>query len=377
MQSTTAFRQKFIQRLMSIDFDPRDLAVKIGEKNYLNPISQYGKDGRKKYVTDFDGIYESGEALYKLFWFKYAEKINSAINGSEIDKFIQSIFRGTPIKEVFKGMTEYLKSDSIRFTQRQYYDACKAAGEEWQPNPDARRAIGEIRRMGYDIIVISGSPQEALEIAAKKIGIEKRFGDKIIGAEFEFDEITGDLTSIHSMLREDKLVEKIRILNKEKHVAVTDDMQTDDLITLGAALSIIIADKDGKTLQNEEQIYIFDKSIRQDFNLMLKYLKRYDYAVPRAANTSESREGEIMELVQKIKKPKSSEEFLEAIEFLGRKLEIFNPFASIERIVLLLDYKNADTEKQKNLKQGILSVLDELPEYKHTEAFAELLKVEA
>lgn len=351
------FRQQLMQLFMQTDFDPS--------------IQQYTNIRNKKFITDFDGVFEEErtEPLYQLF-FKYLIKENSSIKKEKIDGYIGLIFQGVPIDDVFRQMTQYLRD--ARLTRRQYYDACKAAAEEWKPNPLALNSIEEIRDLGYSINIISGSPQEALEMAAQKIGISKTFIDKIVGTSYEFD-IFGNLENISPMLKEKKWNEKMQIVRAERHVAVTDDMMTDGLITDGAALSVIVADRDEEVSEKAEQIYIFDKTVRRNFAAMVKHIKKYEYSVARSYRTSIAREKRILDVIQKIKNPSGKDEFLESLEILDKELGIFSPFSSIERIRLLLNYKNNITEKQKTLKQAILDALQELPEAK--EEFAQLLKV--
>jgi phosphoserine phosphatase len=283
------------------------------------------------------------------------------------------MFEGAPIKDVFKQMGEYLKSDTIRLTRKQYYDACRRAADEWTPNPRAWKTIEKLRDMGYSITIISGSVQEALEMAAKKTDITKKYGDEIIGTEFKFD-IFGRLEAIDHMLGEEKLKEKRRITRLEKHIAMTDDMLTDDLITYGAQLSVVVADKDDRILVDQEQIYIFDKSVRKRFDILIDYVKKFEYSAVRSYRTSITKERRIVNIIQKIKTTENKEEFLEMLELLTKELEIFNPFSSAEKIQLILNYKNDSTERQKTLKQYILTIFGEIPEYVDTEAFVELLK---
>jgi phosphoserine phosphatase len=376
MLPESQFSQLLMQLYMKTDFQVPAIPMKIGHKVFLSSFNQYGTAKKKKFITDFDGVFEveGTEPLYRLF-FKHLhdDDINPAIDRNQIDSYIRSIFEGTPINEVFKQMTEYFKSDSIRLTRKQYYEACKRAVDEWIPNPEAWKTIEKLREMGYSITIISGSVQEALETAAKKIDISKKRGDEIIGTEFKFD-IFGRLEAIDHMLGEEKLKEKKRITRTEKHIAMTDDMVTDDLITYGAQLSVVVADKDDRILETQEQIYIFDKSVRNRFSVLVDYVKKFEYSAVRSYRTSVSKERRIVSIIQKIKVTESKEEFLEMLELLATELEIFNPFSLAEKIQLILNYKNDTTEKQKTLKQEILTTLEELPEYVNTEAFVELLK---
>lgn len=374
MSGDSTFRQRFTRLLMQTDFEPREIHVKIGDEIYLGSSAQYGKFKKKKFITDFDGVFEAEgtKPLYQLFFEQLRVK-NPKIKKNKIDGYITSIFQGFPIDNVFKEMAEYLRSDAVRLTRRQYYDACRDAQKEWKPNPNAWKVIEEIRNLGYSITIISGSAQVALKMAANQIGVSKKYMDNVVGTEFEFDSF-GRLKEIYPMLKEKKLVEKMRIVRKGKHVAITDDMYLDDLITFGAALSIVVADKSDRISGNEENIYVFDKSIRKNFPLLVKYIKKFEYSTVRCYNTPESKEKRIVELIQKIKQTEDEAEFFDSIEILNKELGIFNPFSSSDRIRLLINYKNESTEKKKTLKRDILTVLEEVPEYKNTEAFIELLR---
>jgi phosphoserine phosphatase len=376
MLSKSQFSQLLTQLYMKTSFKVPEIPLKINGKVFLSSFSQYGSVKKKKFVSDFDGVFEAEvtEPLYRLFFrHLHDDDINPAIDSNQIDSYIRLIFEGAPIKDVFKQMAEYLKSDPIRLTRNQYYDACRRAANEWAANTQAWKTIEKLRDMGYSITIISGSVQEALEMAAKKTDITKKYGDEIIGTEFKFD-IFGRLETIDHMLGEEKLKEKRRLTRLEKHIAMTDDMLTDDLITYGAQLSVVVANKDDRILVDQEQIYIFDKSVRKRFDILIDYVKKFEYSAVRSYRTSITKERRIVNIIQKIKTTENKEEFLEMLELLTKELEIFNPFSSAEKIQLILNYKNDSTERQKTLKQYILTIFGEIPEYVDTEAFVELLK---
>lgn len=366
------FSEILMKLYMKSDFEIPDLPFQIGDKNFLSYMRQSTATSRKKFVTDFDGIYEAEgtEPLYKIFFRHLHDKdINPEIDPNEIYAYIKSIFQGKPIADVFTQIKNYLQSKNLK--RWQYYKACERAAEEWQPNKEAWETVQEIKNGGYDITIISGSAKEALEMAAKKIGIKDY---EIVGTIFEFD-IFGRLKEIKPMLGEEKLKSKRRIVGERRHIAITDDMQTDSFITFGAELSIIAADKENLMMENEKQLYVFDKAIQKSFSHLLNYVRKFEYSFIRSYGISKFKERRIVELITKLKSMEKKEDFLEILELLRFELGIFDSLSSAEKIQMIINYKNEkDTEKEKNLKQDILSAFNNLPEYVNTEAFVEELR---
>lgn len=372
MVNKTQFPQLLTQLYLQTDFKVPYSAFQIGDFVFLGSMKQGRKLRRKKFVTDFDGVFEAEgtQPLYKLF-FKYLAEKNPAIDTNVIDDYIRSIFSGKPVKEVFGEMRDYLKSKDFR--RSQYYRACELAANNWQPNSEAWRTLKEIREMGYDLTIISGSPKHALELAANKIGFEDY---EIIGSRYEFDN-SGRLIEIYPMLGEEKLKQKRRIVGNEPQVAITDDIDTDYFITSGAELAIIVADKDSSISQNERDVYLFDKQIRKKFGSVIDYIRKFEYSFARAYKTSESSETMLLLYIQRLKKTQNKKEFIGFLKMLRTELAEFDPFSLMEEQTVITKYEfEQDTEKEKKLNEEIFSTLEKVPEFVDTEAFAKALGIE-
>jgi phosphoserine phosphatase len=366
------FSQKLMELYAQTPFDVfSSFSFQIGEKIFLPHAGQEYNLQRKKLVTDFDGVFEAEgtEPLYKLF-FRHLrdEDINPLIESDEIDSLIKSIFEGKPITDVFSQMRDYLKSKNL--TEEQYSLACQRAAEEWQPNEKAWETVKKIKQMGYSFVMLSGSSQQALGIIKEKIGMES---DEILGTQFVFEK--GELKEIYPMLGEKKLEKKKMIIEDEEHIAVTDDMYTDYLITVGAGLSIIVGDKDRTFLENEKQVYIYNKSIKRDFGYLADHIQKFEYAFVRSRFTTTTMEKRIIDFIKTLKTIEDRNEFLVTLKYLKFELEEFDIFSSREREEIIYQYKTSeDIKTQKRLKEVILSMLKkELPEFENIEAFEALV----
>jgi len=370
MHGRQDFAQLLTQLYMKADFKIPPFSFQVGDRIFLSYLGRKAGLKKKKFVTDFDGVFEAygTEPLYKLFFrHLHDEDINPEIEPEEIFGYVREMFKGKSSKQVFAQIRDYLKSKDL--TREQYYLACKRAAKEWEANKEAWQTVNEIRKMGYDITIISGSPQETLQLAAGRIGVEEY---EIIGTRFEFD---GDrLKEIYGMLGEEKLEQKRRAIGEETHIAATDDMYTDYLITFGAELSIIIADKDKTFSENEKDLFVYDKSIRRDFSSVARYIKKFEYASLRSLRTSEIIERRILRFVQLLKAAVTKKDFLYYLRLLRFELEDFDPFFSSEMEQTITEYEiTEDKEKEKRLMDDIEFTLQQVPEYNDTKIFIEAL----
>jgi len=369
MRDRKRFSQQLMQLYLQTPFDVPFFSCKVGDKIFLSYAGKEQNIRRKKFITDFDGVFEAENTLplYKLFYNHLHDRdINPDIETDKIYSFIQSIFLGIPIMEVFAQMKDYLKSKNL--THDQYIRACERAAGEWKESDEAWETVNEIRRLHYSIAILSGSPQEAIEMVRKRIDVQRH---EIFGTRFEFDE--SGLKEIHPMLCEKKLEKKKELIGDEPHIAVTDDLQTDYMITAGADLSVIVADNDEAILRNERQLYVFDKLVRKDFHILSDYIKKFEYAFVRSFEATQESEKEIIVFVKMLKEAKNKSEFLFALKYLRLELEDFDLFLYRERIIT--EYENTgDEATQKRLKELILSMLKQLPEFVDIEAFDNVVK---
>jgi phosphoserine phosphatase len=384
--------QMTMELFVGSDFERLPTSVRIEDRVFLSYLKQGEKTKRKKFVTDFDGVFEAEGTLplYRLFFIHLAEE-NRKVEGdngivlNEIDAFIQTLYEGVSYKDVFSNIRNYLKKKNLQ--KYQYDEACRLAAEEWKPSEEALQTVKEMNEMGYSFTVISGSSQDALVKAAAKVG----FGEyEVIGTKYEFDSL-GRLVEIYPMLGDSKLKikreivgrklkTKREIVGKWHHVSVTDDMQTDYFLTYGADFSIVIADRDEKILRTEKelltQLYVYDKSIRRNFSYLLNYMMKFEYGFLRLVLTTEATERNIVRFAQETKNAKTKQEFLDNLINLRRELGIFDPFVGLEEMAAIEAYAQKDdiegTETGKKLKEHIFSALKRVPEFNNLEAFAKV-----
>ena len=328
----------------------------------------------RKYITDFDGVFEKEgtDPLYKLFFYALEEESKKEIEAKQLLRLSERISVGESPTEIFRQMKIYLQSR--RLTKEIYDNACKRAAKKWQAVDDAWQTVNEIKKLGYNVAIISGSPQEALERAAKKIGIV----EDVYGTRFEFE--GGRLKEIQHMLGQAKLERKNRIVGENESISVTDDMGNDYFITYAAQLAIVVAENDKKILQNEKQVYVFDQKIRRNFIRIKYYLRKFNYSVERSHKTTKTIERRIVEYVLNLKTALQNEnrkEILHQLLLLRYGLAEFDPFSSSDGEKTITEYKHAeDAETEKRLKLHILSILQQIPEFVNTDEFAKVVNYE-
>lgn len=360
MIARSDFEEKNLQRYMYVGFPLSSFIFK--------DLSSYKKfeAESKKIVADFDGVFEKvgTYALYKLF-FDALEEENSAIEARTLIRFAQRISLGSSPTEIFRDMKIYLQSRNL--TRSQYYRACEKAAERWVAAEDAWEAVNEARKLNYKFAIISGSAQEALEKAASKIGIEE-----VYGTRFEFDE-HDRLKEIYQMLGSAKLEQKRRIIGNEEHIVITDDMKSDYFITFGAQLSIIVADKDEKILEDERQLYVFDNKIRRNFLSLRYHLQKFEYATQRSFRTTKAKQKRTVENVYILKSALQNGErknIIHCLQRLRNELDEFDPFSFPYGEKILIEYKfSKDADTEKRLQNEIISILKQVPEFADTETF--------
>lgn len=369
--------QKLLMRLfMNTKFEVPVIPIQIDDKNFLSYISQGIETTNRIFITDFDGIYEKKgtNPLYRIF-FNYLADENKAINLYEIDKCIKRITAGESAREVFKEITAYLKSPKVDLRKSQYDDACKKAAEEWEQNEEAFGTIAKLRERAYRTVIISGSPKGVLDIAAKKVNFEPY---QIFSTVFNFSP-DGKLEDIYPMLGDAKHSKKMQIVEGEKYLTMTDDLQTDYFITIGAEFSLIVGAKDPNIEQNTKELYVFDEKVREHFSSILNYIDRFEYSFVRSTLTSESEEKRIVEHVLQIKKSlkeQRKKDFLKELKLLNATLKSFNLFARDEHRIVEYEVALAnESESEKRLFDEIISTLQKLPEYVNAEVFAKELGI--
>jgi len=356
---------------MKSDFQVPTLPFQIDDRNFLSYIGQANKAVSKKFITDFDGIFEAEgtEPLYKLFFKRLAE-LNSAIDLYKIDRYIQRIQKGESAKDVFKEIADYLKSPEVDLRKYQYDRACDLAARDWTPSREIFQTLNELKRRGYEIVIISGSPQEAIEKAVVKITPKpykiwkKEYN--IYGTRFEFV----------AMLGEEKLNKKKAIIGEETHITATDDLKTDYFINYGAEISIIVAPQ---MPISDNQLYIFDVGIRKRFSALLQHINKFEYSFVRSALTTKETEERIVQYTLRMKKALQEgefKEFLRLLKLLNITMKEFNLFARKAEIITQYEIEIRNHgENEKSLLNQIITTLQQLPEYASTEAFAEQLGI--
>lgn len=335
------------------------------QTSFTPPEIQFDEDNL--YVTDFDGIHETGKPLYRRTYEHFCDPdINSEIKIKPLNSLISLINRGEKYEGIFRKIRDYLRSKN--FVRWQYIEGCKRAAEDWQPNEKAWYNMNRMKKRRYHPIVLSGSAQEALENVAIKIDFEKH---EMLGTLFEFEEGDyGRLKDIHPMLGEEKLKQKRKMIGNQEHIAVTDDMHTDYMITDGAKFSIIVAQKDESILLNEKQLYIFDVGIIENFDEIFKTVVKCEYIYHRAKGISIDKLQRIIDFVKVLKTTDGKFDFLANLQYL--RLEL-GQLDSVPKETVY-QYEDDKTENQKKLKEVILATLKQLPEFVNIEAFERLVE---
>ncbi len=246
-----AYRKLLYDLYFSIDFKPTFLYSLVVQNSH-GKISYGGKfpgAKRKLFVSDVDGVLneKSSPSLFECYLKNHfnlkvrkdseklcdiARKIGEATRKGEKFEIENSV------KELEKEMRNY------NITLKEHINSCIATAKNFRPERKLIESFYEIKRLGYKIILNSGSPEDCLNflVKVKSLPVDISFGSKWYFKDEKFFAIEPNLACKKLEVMERALEEEKDLFKKS--VFITDDLSSDKEICLALGMAIKLGERE-------------------------------------------------------------------------------------------------------------------------------------
>ncbi len=304
----------------------------------------------KFFVSDVDGVLnrDNSPSLFECYAMNHLNK-NLRENSEkicEIGKKIGEVTRKGEKKEIERWvhvLEEEIKSYDLSL--KEHLISSFNAAIKLKCENETLETFNKIKRMGYKIILNSGSPQECLDflIKAKSLPVEKAFGSRWYFKDGKFIGIEPNLA--------DRKVEVMKKLVREEllkdFVFLTDDLKADREVSISVGMVIGIKSKNSKEIPME--------ICCKNMNEIIDALKRWEKLNMRYSISEPSLD---LKIFEKGKEMKNCLKNVERENFLKKAKELLNliPFSIKEETKKLIFEieRCSNEEKIKHLMNKFL-----------------------
>ncbi len=349
------YRKLLHDLYFSINFKPSFL-YSLVVQNHSGKISYGGNfpgARRKLFVSDVDGVLneENSPSLFECY-LKNHFNLKVRKNSESLCDIARKIGEATrkgekaEIENSVKELEEEMRNCNI--TLKEHLNSCISGAKNFKSRKKLIESFYEIRRLGYKIILNSGSPEDCLNslVKVKSLPVDMAFGSRWYFKNGKFFAIEPNLACKKMEIMERALKGETNLFKKS--VFITDDFKADKEVCLAVGMAIKLGEKE----EIPHPFKIECNNIKDLVDAVKKWEILHIHYFTRNPKIE-------LRIVEEVKKLKNSFENLDKENFIRALNEIlgFIPAYNIKKKIFEI------RSCEKGIKEKMYKILIEMEKY--------------